>query len=150
MNGLTIGKLASESGISVETIRFYERKGLIEQPGKPASGYRKYPAETGVRVRFIRNAKGLGFSLREIRELLSLAGTSKMSREGMRAKAEAKVAEIDVKVGGLLKLRAELMELIALCRSGTKGCRCPIVEVFEHRGEGEAPAPPEKGSEKNA
>jgi MerR family copper efflux transcriptional regulator len=135
MDGLTIGKLASESGVSVETIRFYERKGLIEQPGKPATGYRKYPAETGVRVRFIRNAKELGFSLREIRELLSLASTSKVSRKGMRAKAEAKVAEIDVKVEGLLKLREELSELITLCRSGTKECRCPIVEVFEHRGE---------------
>lgn len=140
MDGTTIGKLASESGVSVETIRFYERKGLVEQPGKPSTGYRRYPVETGVRVRFIRNAKELGFSLREIGELLSLADTSKVNRKGMRAKAEAKIAEIDVKVEGLLKLREELSGLIEVCRSEQKECRCPIVEVFKHRGEGKRPS----------
>lgn len=133
MDGLTIGKLAGESGVSVETIRFYERTGLIEQPEKPASGHRKYPAETGVRVRFIRNAKELGFSLREIRELLTLAGTSKVSRKGMRTRAEAKIAEIDAKVESLLRLRQELSGLVEVCRTEKKECRCPIVEVFEHR-----------------
>ena len=120
MDGLTIGKLARKSGVNVETIRFYERKGLINQPEKPPEGYRRYPAEAGVRVRFIRNAKELGFSLREIKELLTLAGTSKVNRKGMRAKAEAKIVEA--------------------CRTGKKACRCPIVEVFEHRGEGKRPS----------
>lgn len=146
MNGLTIGKLARESGVTVETIRFYERKGLIDQPEKPLSGYRRYPAEAGVRVRFIRNAKELGFSLREIGELLTLAGTSKVNRGGMRAKAEAKIAEIDEKVAGLLSLRKELSALVEVCRSGKKECRCPIVEAFEHRGEGKA-SPVHKGKE---
>ena len=140
MDGMTIGKLASESGVTVETIRFYERKGLIEQPGKPPTGYRSYPAETGVQVRFIRNAKELGFSLREIRELLSLAGASKVNRKGMRTRVEAKIAEIDVKVEGLHRLREELSGLIEVCRSEKKKCRCPIVEVFEHRGEGKIPS----------
>ena len=140
MDGLTIGKLARKSGVNVETIRFYERKGLINQPEKPPEGYRRYPAEAGVRVRFIRNAKELGFSLREIKELLTLAGTSKVNRKGMRAKAEAKIAQIDVKVAGLLSLRKELSALIEACRSGKKECRCPIVEVFEHRGEGKRPS----------
>lgn len=140
MDGLTIGKLARESGVNVETIRFYERKGLIEQPDKPSAGYRRYPAEVGVRVRFIRNAKELGFSLREIRELLALAGTSKVNRKGMRAKAEAKIAEIDEKVAGLLSLRKELSALVEICRSGKKKCGCPIVEVFEHRGGGMRPS----------
>lgn len=139
MDGLTIGRLARESGVGVETIRFYERRGLIEQPEKPASGYRKYPAATGVRVRFIRNAKDLGFSLREIKELLSLAGVSEVNRQGMRASAEAKIAEIDVKVKGLLSLKEDLSGLVEVCRTGKNTCRCPIVEVFEHRNAGAAP-----------
>jgi MerR family mercuric resistance operon transcriptional regulator len=140
MEGSTIGELARESGVGVETIRFYERRGLIEQPEKPPSGYRKYPAETAVRVRFIRNAKELGFSLREIRELLSLAGTSEVNRQGMRGSAEAKIAEIDTRVEGLLKLREELSGLVEVCRTGKRKCRCPIVEAFEHRGAGSVPS----------
>lgn len=140
MDGLTIGKLARESGVNVETIRFYERKGLIEQPERPSAGYRVYPVEAGVRVRFIRNARELGFSLREIGELLALATTAKVNRGGMRGKAEAKIAEIDGKVEGLLGLRKELSALVEVCRSGRKKCRCPIVEVFEQRGEGQAPS----------
>ena len=146
MESLTIGKLARESGVTVETIRFYERKGLIDQPQKPTTGYRSYPMEAGIRVRFIRNAKELGFSLREIRELLALAGTSKVDRRGMRARAEAKIAELDAKVEGLLSLRKELSALVEVCRSGKKECRCPIVEVFEQRSEGQTP-PVKKGKE---
>ena len=140
MESLTIGRLARESGVNVETIRFYERKGLIDQPEKPTTGYRRYPMEAGVRVRFIRNAKELGFSLKEIGELLALAGTSKVNRRGMRGKAEAKIKEIDAKVEGLLSLRKELSELVEVCRSGKKECRCPIVEVFEQRSEGQNPS----------
>ena len=120
MEGSTIGKLARECGVGVETIRFYERKGLIEQPDQPTSGYRKYPVETAARVRFIRNAKELGFSLREIGELLSLTGTSTVNRKEMRARAEAKIEEIDVKVDGFLKLRGELSELVDACRTAKK------------------------------
>ena len=140
MESMTIGKLARESGVSVETIRFYERKGLIDQPKKPTTGYRRYPAEAGVRVRFIRNAKELGFSLREIRELLVLAGASKVNRRGMRAQAEAKIAEIAAKVEGLRGLRKELSALVEVCRSGKKKCRCPIVEVFEQPSKRQAPS----------
>lgn len=72
MEGLTIGRLAREAGVNSETIRFYERRGLIPKPPRPATGYRRYPPETVRRVRFIRHAKELGFSLKEILELLSL------------------------------------------------------------------------------
>lgn len=139
MEGMTIGRLARMTGVSVETIRYYERRGLIEQPGKPVSGYRKYPVETEARVKFIRSAKELGFSLREIGELLALAEPSKVNRKGMRAKAEAKIAQIDAKVGDLLRLREELSGLVEACRSGRKTCRCPVMETFEQRGgEGKA------------
>ena len=147
MEGLTIGKLARECGVGVETIRFYERKGLIEQPEQPASGYRKYPAETGARVKFIRNAKELGFSLREIGELLSLAETSKMSRKRMQSRTEAKIVEIDEKIAGLLRLKEELSGLVKVCRSGKRACRCPIVDAFEHSGEGKAPSARQERSE---
>lgn len=146
MEGMTISRLAGKTGVSVETIRYYERRGLIEQPGRPASGYRKYPAETAARVKFIRNAKELGFSLREIGELLALAEPSKVNRKGMRAKAEAKIAQIDAKVGDLLRLREDLSGLVEACRSEKRACRCPIVETFEQcGGEGKASSRPERG-----
>jgi len=71
--GLSIGQVASAAGVGVETIRFYERKGLVEQPEKPLFGHRKYPVETAARIRFIRRAKELGFTLGEIAELLELS-----------------------------------------------------------------------------
>ncbi len=72
MRGLTTGKVAKHAGVNTETLRYYEREGLIDIPPRTASGYRVYPADTVTRIRFIRRAKALGFTLREIRELLSL------------------------------------------------------------------------------
>ena len=146
MKGLTIGKLARESGVGVETIRFYERKGLIEQPERPPSGYRHYAPETVTRVKFIRNSKELGFSLREIEDLLSLAAMPGRNRREMRRRAEAKMAEIDMKMDSLLGLRRELAGLVDACREGGSHCLCPIVEAFEHRG-GEGESCAAKGKE---
>jgi len=131
MDGLTIGGLARESGVGVETIRFYERRGLIEQPERPHTGYRKYSPETAARVKFIRNAKELGFSLREISELLALEADTEGGREETRARTEAKIAEIDGRIASLRGLRSHLEELVETCRSGRRECRCPIMDTMK-------------------
>lgn len=136
MEEMTIGQVARKCCVNVETIRFYERKGLIERPAQPVTGYRKYPPETAVRVRFIRNAKNLGFSLREIRDLLSLATERRRRCAETRAMAEGKIAEIDRKVKALLGMREELSILVDACRRGTRDSGCPILVALGERAVG--------------
>ena len=116
MTELTISKAATNAGVGVETIRFYERKGLIEQPSKPIErGFRLYPEETVARVRFIRQAQEIGFSLREIEELLSLRADPSADCSDVRGRATAKLAEVDRKMKQLGRIRSALNELIAAC-----------------------------------
>ena len=103
MNALTIGQVASSSGSAIDTIRFYEREGLIERPSRTPSGYRQYLPDVVPRLHFIRQAKELGFSLREIRELLSLKLDPATRCADVMRQCEAKVAEIDQKIGALRK-----------------------------------------------
>ena len=103
MQPCTIAGIARRAGVGVETVRFYERQGLIAQPPRGVSGYRRYPEETVARLRFIRRAKALGFSLREIRELLSLR-VDPMGRSGeVKARAQAKIADIEEKIRALIQ-----------------------------------------------
>ncbi|MCH7943880.1 MAG: MerR family DNA-binding protein [Proteobacteria bacterium] len=116
MNELIIGKAAMKAGVGVETIRFYERKGLIEQPPKPLdTGFRVYPAETVQRIRFIRQAQEIGFSLREIDELLSLRADPAADCAHVRERAAAKLEEVERKIEQLGRIRSALNELIAAC-----------------------------------
>lgn len=116
MDMLTIGRVAREAGVGVETVRFYERKGLVEQPRKPAySGFRLYSADAVRRIRFIRQAQQIGFSLREIQDLLSLRADPSADCGAVQRKATAKVEDIDRKIGELEKVRAALQEVIAAC-----------------------------------
>jgi MerR family copper efflux transcriptional regulator len=144
MDGLTIGRLARESGVGVETIRFYERRGLIEQPERPRSGYRKYSPETAARVKFIRNAKELGFSLREISELLALEADTEGGRVETRARTEAKIVEIDGRIASLRGLKRHLKELVETCRSGRRACRCPIMDTMKQERRRGTPRPPQR------
>jgi MerR family mercuric resistance operon transcriptional regulator len=130
MNGLTIGQVARQAGVGVETIRFYERKGLVEQPAKPASGFRRYPVEAVQRVRFIQRAKSLGFSLREIAELLDLRLGAVMNCDDVLLRAETKVGEIEKKVEGLTRMKEALGKLIAACASRGDSTKCPILEAL--------------------
>jgi MerR family copper efflux transcriptional regulator len=98
---LTIGKLARAAGINLETVRYYERRGLLPKPPRTASGYRLFPAEAAVRLRFIRRAQELGFSLKEIRELLALRVSPRTSRADIRTRAQAKIVDIEDKIKGL-------------------------------------------------
>lgn len=130
MGAYTIGSIARRAGVGVETIRFYERQGLIAQPARTGAGYRQYPDGTVEQVRFIQRAKELGFSLAETRELLDLRGRHGAEREDVRARAEAKIADIDEKVRDLQRMRASLVELTRACaRRGPAG-NCPILEAL--------------------
>ena len=116
MNELIIGKAAVAAGVGVETIRFYERKGLIDQPPKPLdAGFRVYPEETVQRIRFIRQAQEIGFSLSEIDELLSLRADPTADCAHVRERASAKLEEVDRKIEQLGRIRSALNELIAAC-----------------------------------
>jgi MerR family copper efflux transcriptional regulator len=131
MKELTIGKAAEKADVGVETIRFYERRGLIEQPPKPESaGYRKYPVETVRRIQFIRQAQQIGFSLREIEELLSLRADPSADCGEVREKAAAKVQQVDRKIAELEIVRAALGEVIAACPGRGTLQACTILEAI--------------------
>lgn len=131
MQGMTISKAARWAGVGVETIRFYERKGLIDQPPKPeTSSYRTYPEETIERIRFIRQAQELGFSLREIQELLSLRADPRADAADVRARATAKLDDVNDKIRRLQHIGQALEIVIAACPGrGELGC-CSIMEAL--------------------
>lgn len=119
----TIGALARTAGVNVETIRYYQRRGLLPKPGKPVAGYRRYPAETLARLRFIKRAQQLGFTLREIAKLLALGSAS--CRETQRL-AERKRADIEARMKDLAAMRRTLNRLLRACRVGQRAA-CPII-----------------------
>ncbi|OGI38277.1 MAG: MerR family transcriptional regulator [Candidatus Muproteobacteria bacterium RBG_16_64_10] len=125
----TIGALARTAGVNVETIRYYQRRGLLPKPGKPVAGYRRYPADTLARLRFIQRAQELGFTLREIGELLALGGGS--CRETQRL-AEHKRADIAARIRDLQSMRRALDRLLRACHRGGRAA-CPIIESL-YRG----------------
>ncbi len=132
MSGPTIGKAACKAGVGVETIRFYERRGLIEQPLKPRyGGFRVYPEETVHRIRFIRQAQELGFSLREIDDLMSLRADPAADSGDVRERARAKVTEVNRKIVELERIRSALEALIAACPGGGALRACSIMDAFE-------------------
>lgn len=128
MDALTIGMAARQAGVGVETIRFYERRGLVERPPKPSgAGIRRYSPETVQRVRFIRQAQQLGFSLRQIEELLSLEANPAADCSDVRRRALAKIEEVDARVAQLAEIRSALVRLLAACPgSGALGA-CSIL-----------------------
>ena len=129
MNGHTIGSIARRAGVGVETIRFYERRGLIARPPRPAAGgYRQYPDEAVARVRFIRQAQALGFSLAEIDELLGLRAADSDCAE---ARAAAKLDEVERKMAGLSRIRAALRDLVAACPGEGALDGCAILSALD-------------------
>lgn len=131
MTVLTIGQVAKHAGVTVETLRFYEKQGLIPSPIRNASGYRVYEAAMVKRVRFIQRAKDLGFTLKEIGELLNLRQTRETSCLQVRQVAQTKVTEIDQKLQELQRMRRALTLLATRCEvEGTLG-ECPILDVLD-------------------
>lgn len=124
---LTIGFLAKAADVNIETIRYYQRIKLIEEPKKPAQGYRTYPTATLTRIKFIKRAQQLGFSLAEISELLEL-GEGNCS--DVRERAEQKRNQIDQQIHDLRNLRKTLTDLINTCQSDSDNGHCAIVETL--------------------
>ena len=127
---LSIGKVASRAGVGVETIRFYERQGLLTTPIRKDSGYRLYPEHVLGRIRFIKRAKELGFSLK-VKELLELRRNSSAPCEDVCEKAQAKIANIEGKIATLTKMKQALSELFAACQVRASLADCPILEFLE-------------------
>ncbi len=128
---MTIGQLARNAGVGVETIRFYERKKLINQPKRPAAGFRRYDDETERRIRFIRQAQELGFTLAEIRQLLELRLDPRRGCAEVKAEAETKIAGIDGKLASLRAMRKALVEITVSCSGEGPTSECPILDAIE-------------------
>ena len=127
----TIGRLAQEVGINLETVRFYERQGLLLKPPRSASGYRLFPADTTRRLRFIKRAQELGFSLNEIRELLTLRMSLRTTSTEIRKRTEAKIADIEGKIKSLNSMRKSLVKLARSCHGCGPVSDCPILESLD-------------------
>ena len=121
---MKIGEVAKAAGIGIDAIRFYEREGLIEKPGRRPSGYRVYSPDVVPSLQFIRRAKELGFSLREISELLSLEADPQATAGDVKAHAEKKLAQIEERIRALRRMRRALRKLADGCpgRGPTSGC----------------------------
>ena len=128
---LTIGQLARRAGVGVETIRFYEREGLLAEPERRPSGYRQYHVEAVRRVRFIRHAKELGFSLKEIQELLDLRVNPTTTCADVRQRAQEKVADVAERIAALERIKATLEQLVRACRGRGPKEECPILAVLD-------------------
>lgn len=131
MTELTVGQLAKAAGINGETVRYYERIGMMPRPRRRPSGYRFYSEDDLARLKFIIHAKDLGFTLREIRELLELRVDPETTCEDVRAQAEAKIADVQQKIADLQRIKTALESLATACREKGPSGECPILEALE-------------------
>jgi Hg(II)-responsive transcriptional regulator len=135
VNGLTIGTVAQQAGVNIETLRYYERKGIIPKPLRTSSNYRLYSKETVRRVRFVKRAQELGFSLREIKELLALRATRGAKCQDVRRQALYKIGEIEEKIQTLQAMQDALHRLVKECGSANVPVSdCPILESLGSNG----------------
>ena len=124
----TIGALASEAQVNVETIRFYQRKGLVHEPGRPQGSVRRYGAQDLGRVRFIKSAQRLGFSLDEIALLLKLDDGAHCDEA--REQAELKLIDVRAKLADLQRMEAALADLVKRCCAVQGSIRCPLIATL--------------------
>jgi len=130
MKPLTIGVLAGRAGVGVETVRFYERKGLVRRPPRPGAGFRVYPEDSIARIRFIRQAQALGFTLQEVAGLLALRVAPGTDCAAVRTRAVAKLAKVEVRLAELERIRGALTKLIAACPGRGAVTTCTILEAL--------------------
>jgi Hg(II)-responsive transcriptional regulator len=128
VSGLTISELAKRAGVNRETIRYYERRRLFARPARTISGYRVFPDDAIDRLRFIKHAQALGFTLEEVRELLGLRLDERSSCEQVRARATRKLADVEAKIAALKRIRRVLGRLIHACETRRPTAPCPILE----------------------
>ena len=136
MTTLTIGDVAKQAQVNIETLRYYERQGIVPKPPRTRSNYRLYPGDTVRRVRFVKKARELGFSLKEIKELLSLRATRGATCLDVRRQAATKIKQIDEKILSLQAMQNALRELVRQCaaRRGSLS-ECPILESLDSNGQ---------------
>lgn len=128
---LKTGEVAAKAGVNVQTLRYYERRGLLKEPGRRPSGYREYEPDAVRLVRFIKRAQELGFTLKEIEELLRFREDQRASCADVRAAAEAKIGDIDRKVENLRAMKRALVVLVNSCSSSGSTRECPILEALD-------------------
>ncbi len=133
MDTLSIGQVARRAGVGVETVRFYEREGLLEEPPRRASGYRQYSEQVVTRLHFIKRAQKLGFSLKEISELLLLRVDAQTSCDEVRQRTEAKLAEVERKLVELQRMRQALLQVHSLCSGQGPTGRCPMLDALDQQ-----------------
>lgn len=134
MKTMLIGEVARRAQVRIDTVRYYERRGLIPEPMRRESGYREFPAETVERIRFIRRAKRLGFTLTEIKQLLALAGNKAVSCEEVREFATDKLAKVQQQLRDLRRVKQMLADLLERCVAGGSPRGCPILESLQTSG----------------
>lgn len=127
---MKIGELAHRAEVGIDTVRYYERQGLLPAPERLASGYRRYDQSDVARLRFVRRAKALGFTLVEIRELLALSGRRKDDMGGLKAAATGKLADVESKLAELTRIRNGLKTLVASCPGHGALEQCPILNAL--------------------
>src|SRR2546428_13916495 len=133
MDTLSIGQVARKAGVGVESVRFYERERLLEEPPRRASGYRQYSDQVVKRIRFIKRAKELGFSLKEITELLLLRVDAQTSCDEVKQRTEAKIAEVERKLVELQRMRQALLQVHSLCIGSGPTGRCRMLEALDQQ-----------------
>jgi Zn(II)-responsive transcriptional regulator len=131
MEGMTIGRLAKRAGVSIDTVRFYERRRLLSKPARTESNYRVYAEDEVARLRFIKKAKDLGFSLSEIRELLSLRCDPSALRADVKNQIEVKIDDIKQKIDDLSRILTALEHLSATCDGRGPVSDCPILRALD-------------------
>lgn len=132
--GMKIGSVAEAAGVAVSTVRYYERRGLLAEPPRTESGYRQYDASAIDRIRFVRQAQELGFTLEEIEELLDLRVEDPASCGVVEEATRTKLRSVDAKIRDLRRLRAVLARLVRACAENEITAECPVLEVLEEEG----------------
>ena len=135
MTGLRVGEVAKQAGVNLQTIHYYERRGLLPKPSRTESNYRVYSEESVLRVRFIKRAQELGFTLHEIKELLSLQATPRTRCADVRNRAEAKGQEIGKNARTLQAMQKALTKLIRECSGKGTVTQCPILNALNSEEE---------------
>jgi len=125
----------ARAGVNLQTVHYYERRGLLPEPPRTGSNHRTYPADAVLRVRFIKRAQELGFTLKEIEELLSLRAAPKARCGDVRGRAEAKVRDIDARVRTLQAMKKALSKLVGECSGSGPVTDCPILEALDSEDE---------------
>ncbi len=142
MNGperLAIGSLAKQTGTNIETIRYYERIGLLPAPARSAGGYRLYQTDHAKRLSFVRRARALGFSIEEVRTLLRLADERRRPCAEVRVVADVHLKDVRAKIADLRAMERVLKETVARCADGRTGTHCPLIDALYRDGVSDRP-----------